>query len=456
MAAWTLPEKIADWCRFLTTTLDRRSRQYFLTVIVGMILASGRRTVSSWLRAAGVGDDWQDHYYFLQTVGRSAGGIAKSLLHLAVRQIPVSHVGEFVKLAIDDSPTKRYGPHVELAGTHHNPTPGPDGSEFLYGHVWVTISWLVTHPAWGCIALPLRALMYARQKDLQVLQNIGRAPWSFRTKLILAAELVEWCVELFQSWYQKRVMVITDGAYAKRPFLSRVMKTGAVVVSRLRKDAALRDVPKPVKRCGKGRPRKYGRNRISLAHRGGHRQGWTTTQMTLYGVLQQVTWKTFLATYAPAGGAIRVVIVNRSPQLFGDSPSKWVAFFCTDPTVSAATIIEAVADRSAIEQNFHDVKEVHGAGQQQVRNVWSNVACWDLCLWLHTLVELWSWRRSGNTLKQRGDRPWDDPARRPSHADRFKTLRKHAFQATFSTLPRRLRAARKLQALWNALTRLAT
>ena len=98
MAAWTLPEKITDWCEFLTTTLDRRSRKYFLTVIVGMILASGRRTVSSWLRAAGVGDDWQDHYDFLQTVGRSAGGIAKSLLSLAVRQIPVSHAGEFVKL----------------------------------------------------------------------------------------------------------------------------------------------------------------------------------------------------------------------------------------------------------------------------------------------------------------------------------------------------------------------
>jgi hypothetical protein len=41
-----------------------------------MILGSGRRTVSSWLRAAGVADDWQDHYHFLQTLGRSAGRVA--------------------------------------------------------------------------------------------------------------------------------------------------------------------------------------------------------------------------------------------------------------------------------------------------------------------------------------------------------------------------------------------
>lgn len=39
---------------------------------------------------------------------------------------------------------KRYEPKVQLAGAHHNPTPGPSDSEFLYGHVWVTNSWLLT------------------------------------------------------------------------------------------------------------------------------------------------------------------------------------------------------------------------------------------------------------------------------------------------------------------------
>jgi hypothetical protein len=112
------------------------------------------------------------------------------------------------------------------------------------------------------------------------------------------------------------------------------------------------------------------------------------------------------------------------------------------------------ADRSAIEQNFHDVKEVHAAGEQQVRNVWCNVACWNLCLWLHTMVELWSWRRSGTTLKQRDDRPWDAPTRRPSHADRLKTLKQHTLCETFSALPRRQRSARKIQRLFQALARL--
>ena len=447
MAAWTLPESIAKWIELLTLALDRRSRKYLATFFLGMILSSGRRTVSSWLRAAGVGDDWQDHYYFLQTLGRSAAAVSTRLLLLALRWIPRSHVGDYVRLALDDSPTKRYGPRVEGAGIHHNPTPGPAGSPFLYGHSWVTLSWLVRHPKWGCLGLPLRALMYVRRTDLEELERADKAPWEFRTKLELAAELVEWCVKMLRDRLEKPVIVAVDGAYAKREFLKRTQAAGAVVVSRLRKDAALYDLPEVPKKRGQGRPRKYGTNRLRLDKRGAHPRGWTTEELTLYGELQSVTYKTFLATYPPAGGTIRVVIVKNADD-------GWKAFFSTDPDLSVTQILESVADRSAIEQNFHDVKEVHGAGQQQVRNVWCSVACWNLPLWLHTLVELWSWRRSGNTLRQRDDRPWDDADRRPSHADRLKTLKKQVLSETFSRRPRYQRAARKIQTLFNTLKNL--
>lgn len=73
----------------------------------------------------------------------------------------------------------------------------------------------------------------------------------------------------------------------------------------------------------------------------------------LYGKSVTKKYKTFLATYKPAGGLIRVVLVKEQHG--------WVAFFCTDPQASVAQILEAVADRAALEQVFHDVKEVHGA-----------------------------------------------------------------------------------------------
>jgi hypothetical protein len=74
-----------------------------------MLLGWGRRAVSCWPIAAGVSDDWQDHCVFLQALVHKAKHVAKQLLHVAARQILVSHVGEFIKIALDDSPTKRYG-----------------------------------------------------------------------------------------------------------------------------------------------------------------------------------------------------------------------------------------------------------------------------------------------------------------------------------------------------------
>jgi hypothetical protein len=45
-----------------------------------------------------------------------------------------------IVLAIDGSPTKRFGLHVEGANIHHNPTPGPGDGDWLYGHHWVCLA----------------------------------------------------------------------------------------------------------------------------------------------------------------------------------------------------------------------------------------------------------------------------------------------------------------------------
>src|SRR5260370_5256207 len=95
--------------------------------------------------------------------------------------------------ALDDSPTQRYGPCVEGAGLPHNPTPGPTHQRFLYGHIWVTFGWVVRHPAWHTVCLPLCADLYIRQKDLATIPVDHRPP--FRTKLELAGARIDWVAE---------------------------------------------------------------------------------------------------------------------------------------------------------------------------------------------------------------------------------------------------------------------
>jgi hypothetical protein len=399
------------WFSRLASALDPRSAPRLAWLLVGAILARGRRTVTSWIRAAGLSDEFRPCYTTVSAAGKRTDLIAAHLAHGVVK--PLVTAATRLVFALDDTPTERYGPQVQGAGVHHNPCPGPAKSPFVYGHVWVVLGLLAVHPAWGVVALPLLARLYVRQKNLASIAPKHRPV--FRTKLELAVDLMRWAVS-WLGWLGKPVWVVADGAYAKAAFLKPLIGLGVVVVSRLRKDAALWDVPAP--RPGRrGRPRKYGENRVSLAKRAGQKRGWTTGTFELYGKPAEKKYKTFEATWRPAGGAIRVILV--------DEPRGWVAFFCTDPTATVADILGCVADRFSLETAFRDCKDVVGAGQQQVRFVWANVGAFHLCLWAFTMTEAWAWCRGEKELVgHRSASPWDDEPRRPSHADKRRAWRR--------------------------------
>ena len=361
-------------------------------------------------------------YDCLKSVGRNSLDIATSVLGIVVNKF-LSQSTQRILLAMDDSPTRRYGQHVEGAGVHHHPTGGPADGEWLYGHNWVSLSFLAWHPLGGVIGLPLRSILYVRQIDIPQLKE--KYGWEFRTKHQLGVELMTWVMRSLKKLGAKApVWLVVDGAYAARPFLKPLIDLDVVVISRLRKDARLKTLPGKRKEGQRGRPRIYGTQTINLAKRAGHRKGWETVTYDCRG--KQVTRrvKTFLATSGLVGGVIRVVIVK-----FEDG--SWAPYFTTDTSLDVCDILESVAARWAIEEHFHDVKEVWGAGKQQVRNVWSNVGCWNLNGWLYTLVELCTWNREPSELIDRSDRAWDNPSRRPSHADRRRAISKEMLEKRF-------------------------
>lgn len=436
------PEDWSEWVGYLSLGLHGRARWRLSVVMTGMLLASGRRTVTSWLRAAGVRLGYKQYYYFISSVGRKTETLALRVLALLLTHLPSQ---ERVLLAIDDTPTTRYGPHVEGAGLHHNPTSGPDDHKWIYGHIWVTLAWVVRHPRWHAIALPFWAQMYVKKKDICTLLEFYR--WQFATKLELAAQMLARVAPVFQA-VGKRVWVVADGAYFYRPFLRKVLPLGVTVVSRLRKDAGLRTVPTTKDQKPRGTRRKYGTGVISLAKRAAHRKGWQQTVCVMYGGKPIIkTYKTFLATYPVVGGMLRVVIVKETEG--------WEVFGCTDPNATVQEILEAFADRSPIEQCFSDVKQIWGASQQQVRNVWCNIGCFHLNLWSHTLTELWAWSRKKQTICDRSHSPWDDSHRRPSHNDRRKALRQLTMQNVFSILQHGTLNPRKIRTIIERLAQMA-
>jgi hypothetical protein len=320
----------------LAAGLHGRNRWRLPMLLVGILFAHGRRTVTSWLRAAGVSDDYRDYFYFLAGLGRKTESVGSRLFLLLLRTLPLP---DRLLVVIDDSPTKRYGSKVEGAAIHHNPTPGPADQKYLHGPIWVTLSLAPRHPRWGAMALPLRAMLYVRRKTIPTIPK--RRGWKFRTKLDLAARLLEWIAWLVKM-AGKTLWVVVDGGYTKVPFLKRAAAAGVVVIGRLRKDAALRDL------------------------------------------------------------------------------------FSTDPNASVVEILEAFADRATIEQDFHDIKE------------------------------LWAWNRRHEALCNRGDSPWDDARRRPSHADRRKALRQYILRTELSTITAAWSLPHKILRLAQRLLTLAT
>ena len=409
-----LPPLLTSAFLDLAGWLHKRSAARLPLLLCGILFATGRRTVTSWFRAAGIGTDYRNGYTTVCAVGREARHMAISTLQ-AVR--PVLGPRRLL-LALDDTPTARYGPFVEGAGIHHNPSPGPAGEKYVYGHVWVTLAALAKHKDCGTIALPLQAQLYIRAAHLDKLPPERRRP--FHTKLDLAAQQLRWVLPWVDGHFEERWAVV-DGGYAKKPFLRPARKDGWVVVGRLRKDAALFALPLPKPPSRPGPQPTYGKGRLSLAKRAGHKRGWQQVECVQYGETVQKTIKTFLATWHPAGGVIRVVLVQEDDG--------WVAFFCTRPEATAQEVLEAAADRNALEQTNKDVKEVWGAGQQQVRNVHSNEGCFNLNLWLYTLVEMWAWDRPEEELADRSRCPWDSEPRRPSHQDKRRALQRQVLQA---------------------------
>jgi len=439
---WIFPDNWQVLVVSLCSVLHQRSAWRLAILITGITFAKGRRTVTSWFRSAGISRQYKAFYYFIGSIGKKTQIVATVLFECMVNII---YKGKSrVLMGIDDTPTKRYGPHVEGAGIHHNPTVGPDGAKFVYGHIWVTLSALIRHHRWGTIGLPLLATMYVRAKDIATVPKYYHVP--FKTKLQQAAELVQWAQNCCKR-LQKELWIVTDGGYTRKRFLKPAISAGVTVISRLRADAALYTLVKPAKKRKQGRPRMYGQ-RIYLSNKVADKSGWFSAKVILYGQEETKLVKMFTAMYPPAGGRIVVLIVR-------EDQGKWRAFMCSNLSATAEQILEAVADRFAIEQNFHDLKEIEGTGQQQLRNFWANIGAFHLNMWVHTMIELWAWNKPAAAISDRSDSPWDCNYRRPSHADRCAGLRRQVIAKTFFATSGHNRKTRKIVRQFYKLMKLA-
>ncbi len=74
-----------QWFSYLASALDRRSSPRLVWLFVGAVLARGRRTVTSWIRAAGLSRKFQPCYTTVAAAGKQADNVSARLVNEAVR-----------------------------------------------------------------------------------------------------------------------------------------------------------------------------------------------------------------------------------------------------------------------------------------------------------------------------------------------------------------------------------
>jgi hypothetical protein len=334
LSSVTLFQNIAEQ---LAKRLKPKTKSYFLPLILGVLFAfTRRRTVTTWIQAAQLSDDFRQVFYHMPNIGRKSQELFDEMLKIILTQLAVVILSATtIRLVFDDTPTKRYGRKIEGAGYHYNPTPGKTDATRCFGHSWVVAALVITHPLFGEVSFPIAAELYLRQKEIDKLESKYKR--KFRKKTEIVVEMVKRLVPKFKE-FGKKIEIIIDGGYAKDTVLLPFGKLDNVItITRLRRDAAVFELPS-LPTGGRGRPRVKG-ERIDLKAMVASNEGWETIECRLYGQIQTKRVKSFIAvSKLTKWQPVRVILIK-------EDDGTWVPLMCTDITRTAKEILESYGVR---------------------------------------------------------------------------------------------------------------
>ena len=223
--------------------------QHVGVLVAGAILAPGRRTVSSALRAMGLDQHKRFHRYHrvLSRASWSSLQASRILLGLLLE----AFVGEGpLILGIDETLERRWGKKIAARGVYRDPV--------LSTHeTFVKSSGL----RWVCVMLLVEVPWASRVWALPFLSALAPSERYAAKRGRRHKKITEWAWQLLlvlRRWYpQREIVAVADRAYASLKLLDRCRKLSHPItfISRLRLDGALYE-PAPPRRPGQmGRPR---------------------------------------------------------------------------------------------------------------------------------------------------------------------------------------------------------
>jgi hypothetical protein len=390
-------------------------------LVVGAILAPGKRTVSSCLRVMGLA--WERHFTNYHRVLNRARWAAlqasKILLGLIVTVLVPP--GAVIVLGADDTVERRTGRRIKAKGCYRDAV--RSSKKYVvrcFGLKWVAMMLLVPVPwAKRVWALPF----------LTVLCWPPQSPHRRRHKT--SVDWVRQMTKQVRRWLPERLLVlVVDGGFAAVALALACKDSQVVMVARLRLDAALYHPPAPQPHGKRGRKPAKGKRQRSLAVWAARSDTpWERVVVDWYGGQCKALWA-FSRTalwYTPGWTpvAIRFVLV-RAPE--GQLPD--AAFFCTDLQATPEQILHWVVMRWSVEVTFEEARAHLGVETQRQ---WADLAIartTPVLLGLFSLVTLLALR-----LRPSGQLPVETSAwyhkTEATFADCLTLVRRHLWRARY-------------------------
>ena len=373
--------------------------EIFSRLITGWILRTTRRTITGIIPMADpMGYRTHDAYHrFFPDARWSLTSLWKILVRLLVAKLAAK--GN-ISLAIDDTLFHRSGRKVNGAGFWRDAVRSTKTKIVYAWGLNLVVLTLQVQPPWGGEPLGLPINMRVHRKNEKSL-------------IKLAVEMLE---EVAAWLGCRKIRVVADGFYAS---LAGWNITNTTIISRLRRDASLYELPPKRKRPGRGRPRKRGVQLPKLKIIASHVRKWTPVTFIARGkkvirlvYSREVLW--YNVSKTPV-----LLVISRDPN--GKERDDY--FFTTDVKMKIADVLGAYADRWAIEDTFQNAKQHLGAEQLQTWARKGPERAAALGLWLYSMVWFWFCQQPAAKRTFR-IWPWYVNKTTPSFADALRALRK--------------------------------
>jgi hypothetical protein len=417
-------------------------------LLIGAILAPGKRTVTSALRVMGLSGERRFPFYH-RVLNRAVWSCRHaSLILLRMLVAAFAPTGPLV-LVLDDTIERRWGPRISARGIYRDAVRSSDSHLVkTSGLRWLSLMLLAPVPWAGRVwALPFLTALAPSARYFEEYKLRPKALTDWARQLVLQV----------RRWMPSRTLVLLgDGGFASLNLLNSLSIRSVICVIRMRLDARLFNPAPPRKKGGKGRPRLVGTRLPSL-------QQVLINPRTVWQRMKFLHWYSETNRKVEVTSGTAVWYHGGLPPL----PIRWVlvrdprgkfetrAILCTDLSQTPRQVVEWFLLRWQVEVTFQQVRVHLGVETQRQWSDWAIARTTPVLFGLFSIVTLLA-----NRLARRGKLPVRQAAwyRKPraTFSDAIALVREHIWlRSSWFTSPSGRRMKQIPRALFDGMIQTA-